>query len=124
VAASRGDPGRATGYLCESLAVRRELGERLGIAECLEGLAAVADGTGQPDRAARLLGAAGTLREAIGAPLPPVDRPAHEAAVQATRGLLGEAAFAAAWAAGRALPLEQAVAEALAGEPVGADGPA
>ena len=31
----------------------------------------------------------------------------------AARAALGEAAFAAAWAAGRALTLEQAVAEAL-----------
>ena len=111
-----GDAASATAHLTESLALRRELGERLGIAECLEGLATVAAGTGQPERAARLLGAAEALREAIGAPLPPVDRPDHDDDDSATRAALGEAAFAAAWAAGRALTVEQAVAEAL-GDP-------
>ena len=33
--------------------------------------------------------------------------------IAAARAQLGESAFAAAWAAGRALPLEQAIAEAL-----------
>ena len=41
----------------------------------------------------------------------------HQAAVHAARAALGEAAFAEAWAEGRALSLEQAVAEALADEP-------
>ena len=66
-------------FMAESLALRREMGERLGIAECLEELAAVAAGSGEPARAARLLGAAEAIRMAIGAPLPPYDRPAHEA---------------------------------------------
>jgi DNA-binding NarL/FixJ family response regulator len=40
----------------------------------------------------------------------------HEAAVAAARAALGEAAFAAAWAAGQAMTPEQAAAEALAAE--------
>src|SRR5262249_20756107 len=45
--------------------------------------------------------------------LPP-DRPAYEAAVAAVGAVLGEAAFAAAWAAGAALPLADAIGEATA----------
>jgi hypothetical protein len=45
--------------------------------------------------------------------LSPAERGAYEAAVAAARAALGADAFAAAWAEGRALPLEQAVAEAL-----------
>jgi DNA-binding NarL/FixJ family response regulator len=40
-------------------------------------------------------------------------RAGYERAVAAARAALGEGDFAAAWAAGRALPLERAVAEAL-----------
>ncbi len=72
--------------------------------------------TGQPESAARLLGAAEAVRQAIGARLPPVERADYEATVQATRAALGDEAFAAARAAGLALTLEQVVAEALADE--------
>jgi hypothetical protein len=84
------------------------------IAESLEIAARLALAEGWPERAARLLGAADALRDAIGAPLPPVYRAAHEHDMATARTALGDAAFAAAWAAGRALALEQAVAEALA----------
>jgi non-specific serine/threonine protein kinase len=116
VAWQAGDPAAATARLRESLALRRALGDTPGIAECLEGLARVAAGTGQPGRAARLLGAAGALREAIGAPLPPVERPNWEATRAAVNAALGNAAAAAAWKAGAALPWAAAVAEALAEE--------
>ena len=54
------------------------------------------------------------MREAIGAPLPPVDRANQEATGAAARAALGDDRFAAAWAAGRAAPLDEIVAEALA----------
>jgi DNA-binding NarL/FixJ family response regulator len=41
----------------------------------------------------------------------------HDSAVERVRAALGEQAFAAGWAAGRALSLEAAVAEALAESP-------
>jgi hypothetical protein len=53
------------------------------------------------------------LRETLGIPLPPKERPDHEDTVAVVRAALGEEAFAHARAAGRVLPLEQAVAEAL-----------
>lgn len=117
VAWRQGDAVGATGYLRESLTLRQETGERLGIAECLEGLAMVVAGQ-QASRAARLLGAAQVLRETIGAPRPPVERPRYEATVQAARASLGERAFTAARAAGQALSLEDAVGEALVDEPL------
>jgi non-specific serine/threonine protein kinase len=113
VAWRQGDAASAMAHLRESLAIWREQGDQVGITECLEGLAAVEAGTSRPARAARLLGAAAAQRAAIGAPLPPVERPGHDATVSAVRAALGEATFAAAWAEGQAMPLEQAVAEAL-----------
>lgn len=75
----------------------------------LEGLATIGFDDGHPDRAARLLGAADALRQAIGAPLP-----AHEAAdrndtIAACSAALGEASFRAAFEAGAGLPLADAV---------------
>ena len=62
---------------------------------------------------ARLWGAAAALREEIGAPLPAHERRHYEEAQASARGRLDEAMWAAAWAEGRAMPLEQAVAYAL-----------
>ena len=46
-------------------------------------------------------------------PLAPAARSDQDQAAQALRATLGEEAFAAAWAEGRAMPLEEAVALAL-----------
>ncbi len=87
------------------------------MAYALEGLAAVAASGGQPARAARLYGAAASLRLALGAPLPPNERPRHERAVSRPRDLMGQLQFDEAFAAGGALTMEQAVDEALADLP-------
>ena len=83
------------------------------IAGSLERCAGLAARQGQPERGARLFGAAEALRTALGAPLPPAERAAYEHDVAADRTQLDAATFAAAWAEGRALPLEQAIADAL-----------
>ena len=100
----------------ESLALRRELADKRGIAESLEELAGVAGAQGQAERAARLYGAAEALREAIGAPIVPVDRARYERAVAAARTQLDAAAWTRLRAEGRAMPLEEAIAYALEGE--------
>ena len=93
---------------------RKELEDKLRIVHCLEGLAGVGGKQGQGERAARLFGAAEALREAIGAPLPPVDRLEHERSVALARTQLpNNTSFATAWAAGRGLTLDAAIAEAL-----------
>jgi len=109
----QGDYAQARALHEESLAIRRELGDRRGIAECLEGLAKVACTQGRSGQAALLFGAAEALRQAIQAPLPPNERADYERHVAATRSGLSEAAFAAAWAHGQAMTLEQAIAYAL-----------
>jgi predicted ATPase/DNA-binding CsgD family transcriptional regulator len=111
-----GDHGRAAALAAESLALLRDLGLRPDLAATLEVMAAVSAARGQPDRAVRLFGAAARLREAIGAPLPPADRGAHERELGAARARLGEDAFAAAWAVGRAMTPEGAIEHALATE--------
>jgi tetratricopeptide (TPR) repeat protein len=112
VATRRGDPEMARAHYLESLAMNRQRGYRGGIAACLEGLAGVAT-VGQPDRAARLFGAAAALRAADSEPIPPADLASYEVGVARARAALAPAAFTAAWEAGQALSLEQAVALAL-----------
>jgi predicted ATPase/class 3 adenylate cyclase len=97
----------------ESLDLRREMGAKRGVADSLESLAFVALNAGQAARAARLCGAASGLRDAIGAPVEPVERPGYDDLLDATRALLGDTSFDSAWAAGRAQSLEHAIAEAM-----------
>jgi non-specific serine/threonine protein kinase len=112
----QGDYERATGLLEESLGLLVQLKDKRCPALCVEGLACVASGRGQADRAARLFGAAETLRETIGVALLPAERADHERAVAAARAGVDDGAFAAAWAEGRAMTLEQAAEYALATE--------
>jgi predicted ATPase/DNA-binding SARP family transcriptional activator/Flp pilus assembly protein TadD len=107
----------------ESLSLLHHRGIREGAPECLEGLAraVLGAGVGQPQNsgdaavrlAARLLGAAEALREGMGTPLPPVYRTDHEATVACLGTVLKDQELAAAWAEGRGMPLEQAIADAL-----------
>jgi ATP/maltotriose-dependent transcriptional regulator MalT len=110
-----GDSNRATPLLQEALRVARDMGDDWTGAAAVIRLAQVAATIGDPRRAARLLGAAEALLDAIAARNTPV----VHAVVVATRDLaqpaLGEQAFAAEVAVGRAMVPEQAVAYALAG---------
>jgi hypothetical protein len=80
------------------------------IAASLEGLAAVA---AKWTRTARLCGAVAVAREAPNACVLPAERAAWEARNAAVRAALGEEAFAMAWAAGRTMPLDDAMSFAL-----------
>jgi len=85
--------------------------------EALEGLAGIAVAQGQPQRGVRLLGTAEALREVLGTPVPLVERVDYERDANAARNHLGQAAFAGAWAEGRAMTPEQAVVCALEDTP-------
>jgi DNA-binding NarL/FixJ family response regulator len=60
------------------------------------------------------LGAADAVREAGGTPLPPAAHAEYRRTLDLLQACLGEAALKAACEAGRALTVEEAVAEALA----------
>jgi hypothetical protein len=68
---------------------------------------------GQQERAARLFGAADALRTQIGVPIRPFQLPYHERVLEAVRETLGQENFTRAREAGRAMSLEEAVADAL-----------
>jgi predicted ATPase/transcriptional regulator with XRE-family HTH domain len=94
-----------------------QLGWKDLIPMCFEGIAWVAVARGQAGRAARLFGAAEALREVMTFPKPPplipAERTKHDRAVSAARAQLDEATFTAAWAEGRTMSLEQAIAYTL-----------
>lgn len=81
----------------------------------LIGLAGVAAMQRQPERAARLLGASEALRETLKMILAPVEQPIHQRILVAIQAQLPEPALRAAWQAGRALTIQQAIAEASEG---------
>jgi predicted ATPase/DNA-binding CsgD family transcriptional regulator len=105
------DYAKARTFYEEALAILQELGIKWFIASCLDGLAEVAVAQGQPAWAAHLLSAAALLREALGVSPPPYNLANYERAVDTTRAQLGEERFAAAWAEGREMTLEQVLAE-------------
>ncbi len=108
-----GDREQAAGLFGVGLALAHERGSRARVVEGLRGLGAVAGRRGEVGRAARLFGAAARLRETAGTQSYPSGL-AYARALAAARAGCDEAAWDAAWAAGRALPLDAAIAEALA----------
>lgn len=81
---------------------------------CFSFAARIAAGLGEPAAAARLFGVEAALREREQVPVPLLERDMYERAVGTVRAALAPDAFAAAWAAGAALPLDDAITEALA----------
>ena len=113
VAVEEQDYERARSQFVDSISLYRELGDRRSVASLLAQLAFLAGRHGQASRAARLLGASTALRAQIGAPLNAGQMAEFDGLVATVRAACGEAEFTAAWIAGEALPLEQAISEAL-----------
>jgi predicted ATPase/transcriptional regulator with XRE-family HTH domain len=109
----QGDDHAAGALLREALILHRQQQQRLLLIGDLERSAWIAADLHQPQRAARLFGAAEAARERIGAPLPPGDRPMYDRHLARASADLDETTFAAAWAGGRAMTLDQAVELAL-----------
>jgi len=110
VEASQGNYETARSLYEESLVIARKTGDKGGIAFYLEEFAGVIAAQSELTWAACLWGSAEVLREAIGAPRSPFDRVSYERAVVAARAQLAEKDFAAAWAQGRTMTPEQALA--------------
>ena len=113
LARDQGDYARALALFREALELGRNHPGTRVVTEVIEAVGIVA-AAGQAERATRLLSAAGAQRERLGLRYRVrEDQMALEQAVAAARAVLGEAAFATIWAAGRALTPAQAIAEAL-----------
>lgn len=106
----------ANAAFVEALDVERALGQHARVADPIWGLAAVALGRGEPERAARLLGAEERLREEeSAAPFQVTTPERREELARALADRVDAATLSRWWRAGRALSREEAVALAVAG---------
>ena len=110
LALSQGDAA-ARGLLTSALNTRWTTGQRRGIAECLEDLALLEVTGLNPEQAARLWGAAASLRQEIGAPLPPCDQERHNRARAAARRAAGGEVYARAFSKGAASSFDALLTE-------------
>ncbi|REE98344.1 BTAD domain-containing putative transcriptional regulator [Thermomonospora umbrina] len=94
VAELRGAADTARDLHLRGLDAARKSGDRRAVALALEGLAGACAVAGRHDRAARLLGTAGAIRESTGAPLPAGERGDVDRITAAARAALGPDAFA------------------------------
>lgn len=121
IACSQAEFLQAHKSLMAALKIFQELGDHHGLVYSLEAQGSLAGFQKQPQRAARLWGAAAALREAMGTPLPPADNRQLETDIKNVEAYLAacgesEVQFLAAWQAGQEMSEEEAVAFALNGE--------
>jgi DNA-binding CsgD family transcriptional regulator len=114
VAQTEGNHTEAERHFTESLGVCWDLGDHWSLPPAMEGLAELATAAGQPERAARLFGAAAAVRETLGVPVKMAGSAGSASTRRRTRGDRVASGFAAAGSEGRAVPVADAVAEALA----------
>jgi tetratricopeptide (TPR) repeat protein len=111
---SAGKAEEGLALLREGLTLQVHLGQTYLVFESIELLAGTALGQGHTVQAVRLLAAATALRRVLGLPGYPAARSFYDHTLAAARAQLDEATFDAAWAAGQALTLEEAIAYAMA----------
>jgi tetratricopeptide (TPR) repeat protein len=114
VALHKGDYKGADALFKGSLTEARDLKAPHIVSEHLMALADVAIQAAEAARGARLLGASDSLNEKMGYVLSPFEREVFDRYVAAARGALDEEQFSSAWAEGRIMTFEQAIAYALA----------
>jgi predicted ATPase/DNA-binding CsgD family transcriptional regulator len=114
-ALERGDATRARELYEEDLGVLQRLRDKAGNSYALRGMACAAALADEAGRAARLWGAAEAAGEEIGLALGAFDRahPDYDGLVDASRARVGEAAWEAALAEGKAMDSEEAIEYAL-----------
>jgi predicted ATPase/DNA-binding XRE family transcriptional regulator len=108
-----GDHGTARALLSEALRTMVEMGGAPMLPSALDCVAHVAMDAGETTRAVQLAGAASRLRDVSGTRSYPLAARSRERWLATAKGALGEAAFDAAWAAGRAMPRHEAIDAAL-----------
>jgi len=108
------DEGRTEVVLGESVALSSALRDSWTLVYGLVGLAGIAARRGEPERAARIFGAAEAMGEAASVTIAfPPTRALYEQDLATVRARLDAQAFQASWAEGQAMTVQEAVAEAL-----------
>ena len=112
IALACGKPASAACYLAEALGTSRRLGHR-SIVRCLDVMVGLAAKVAVCEKAMLFRGACEKLREITGVLATPAEAEEAERHCAACRASLGEAAFAAGVAAGRALSTESIIVAGL-----------
>jgi predicted ATPase/transcriptional regulator with XRE-family HTH domain len=118
VALKRGQYDVALARLREALGAVEAFPNKAAIAATFESVAAALTGTGDPQRAVRILGAADALRRAIGSPVFPAELAEYEANIAALRNTLGAEAYDDEWQIGATMSLERTLDEVRGDAPV------
>jgi hypothetical protein len=87
-----------------------DVGDKAGIAECIEGFARAQNLLKKSTFAAWLLGAVEALRENIHVPIPPIDRTEYDRTVSAIGSFIDESTLVSVWEKGRMTPIEHVIA--------------
>jgi tetratricopeptide (TPR) repeat protein len=112
VAQRQGEPESARDQFREALSVWYETENVWGVSIGLVGYGGVLV-DGDPERTARIFGAAETIRAQIGFPMQKADRADYEISLAALRKELDEVTLTALWREGGAMSWQQAAAHAL-----------
>jgi len=110
-AVDQGDDLQAAARFGQALGHFQALGDHWGIAHVLEDCAGLVLHAGHTERAARLLGAAAAARAVDGVQLLVMNRMRHQRVVTQARAALGNQQFETLFARGRAIALQDALAE-------------
>lgn len=114
IALEAGDLPRAAACFAERLPVMRDLRSPDALLRSLAEAATLAAAAGRSHEAARLFGAVAAMAEVAGLVFDLPERAIYERGMAAARARLGQAGYAAAWAAGRELSREDSYDEAQA----------
>ena len=117
ISCDQGDNLEARRLYGESIRIFHDLGHKRGIARALEFLAISAASQSHAGQALHLAGAAAALRDQLGTPLSPAEQVKLDKALEFARRTLGSVAGTEAWIEGWAMPIDQAVVEALNSNP-------
>jgi DNA-binding CsgD family transcriptional regulator len=115
IALAQGEPEQAERDAHDALAIAAHTHGYLRLPDIVECLAGLVAGDGNHENAARLFGAADSIRQRIGVVRFAVYQTGYDAAIESLRDALGEGPFDAAWAEGAALSTEEAIAYAQRG---------
>lgn len=106
----RGDLQKSDALSRSAVLRLKEIGHRPHLAGAMEERAALASVRGDPEKAARIFGAADALRQGIRVPVAPHMKGVHKEEVERLESALEKDAFESAWKEGSSLDLDAAIA--------------
>lgn len=113
VAFEQGEFSTASSLYTECLTIFQKGADYVGLPFALESVAALALVKNQPEKAARIFGAADTLRKSTNSPLPLPNRAFYQKNLSILQHQLDPSIFDMAWGEGQAMMPDEAVAYAL-----------